>query len=59
MGGEEKWVVGAEGEAFDTGSLSILDRKAEAVEEKSSSHSKPPPVEKEDESRAVTFSIRE
>lgn len=29
---------------FDTGSLFVLDRKAGAGEEKSSSHSKPPPV---------------
>lgn len=36
-GGEEKE------EAFATGSLSDLGRKAGAGEEKSSSHSKPPP----------------
>lgn len=42
--GEEKRDAAEEDIAFDTGSLSDLGRKAGAGEEKSSSHSKPPPV---------------
>lgn len=43
-GGEVKRDAADEDVALDTGSLSLLGRKAGAGEEKSSSHSKPPPV---------------
>lgn len=43
-GGEEKRDAADEDTAFDAGSLSDLGRKVGAGEEKSSSHSKPPPV---------------
>lgn len=44
VGGEEKDDTADEDLALDTVSLPVLDKKAGAGEEKSSSHSKPPPV---------------